>query len=260
MARIRTIKPEFWTDSKTGTLSSDAKCLFLGMLNHADDNGVLGNDCEELRVKVFPYSKPDLKKVLSELIERALIKEFERDGKAYLWIRNFGRHQNINRPSNPIIPDFNPAELLSDDSVSTHVVGSEDSMSVQGVFTEYSLREGKEGRKEGNGMEGNGREGKGRAALIQAAFDALWRQYPSKVGKIIARSAFFATLRGVEGDQLLFRLHEAENALRNYLKSSRVVQKNMIQDGKRWFREWTDWVEHTEDVVSEDLGAATRRL
>ena len=41
MARIRTIKPEFWTDSKTGTMPESAKCLFIGMLNHCDDFGVL---------------------------------------------------------------------------------------------------------------------------------------------------------------------------------------------------------------------------
>ena len=42
MARIRTIKPEFWTDAKTGTLPEFSKCLFLGLLNHSLHPPIVG--------------------------------------------------------------------------------------------------------------------------------------------------------------------------------------------------------------------------
>jgi hypothetical protein len=41
MARIRTIKPEFWTDEKIVECSFEARLMFIGMFNFADDKGNL---------------------------------------------------------------------------------------------------------------------------------------------------------------------------------------------------------------------------
>ena len=41
MARIRTIKPQFWDDLKIGRLSRDARLLYIGLWNFADDLGVV---------------------------------------------------------------------------------------------------------------------------------------------------------------------------------------------------------------------------
>jgi hypothetical protein len=41
MARIRTIKPEFWTDEKVVECSFEARLMFIGMFNFADDKGNL---------------------------------------------------------------------------------------------------------------------------------------------------------------------------------------------------------------------------
>nr|MBF6067360.1 primosomal protein [Klebsiella pneumoniae] len=37
MARIRTIKPEFWTDEDMAEVSEPACLLAIGLLNYADD-------------------------------------------------------------------------------------------------------------------------------------------------------------------------------------------------------------------------------
>jgi len=55
MPRIRTIKPEFFTDSKTGTLSALAAKVFIGLWCHADDYGVVPFDLLELKAKILPY-------------------------------------------------------------------------------------------------------------------------------------------------------------------------------------------------------------
>ncbi|HBS0572930.1 TPA: DnaT-like ssDNA-binding domain-containing protein, partial [Klebsiella pneumoniae] len=39
MARIRTIKPEFWTDEDMAEVSEPACLLAIGLLNYADDEG-----------------------------------------------------------------------------------------------------------------------------------------------------------------------------------------------------------------------------
>jgi hypothetical protein len=109
MARIRTIKPEFWTDSKTGTMSESAKCLFIGMLNHCDDFGVLEWLPVEWRAKIFPYHSLNTDGALTDLIcreflPRGLVSIFERaagDGeiKRYVFIRNLTSISSLTGPA-----------------------------------------------------------------------------------------------------------------------------------------------------------------
>lgn len=113
MARIRTIKPEFWTDAKTGTLPEFSKCLFLGLLNHADDYGVLEWQPVEWRAKIFPYHSDTttgaVQRALSgDLLERGLLVLFAftddaGETRRYAFIQNFCRHQVINKPSRPLL-------------------------------------------------------------------------------------------------------------------------------------------------------------
>lgn len=60
MARIRTIKPQFWDDLKIGRLSRDARLLYIGLWNFADDLGVVIADPVWLKSKIFPYDKIQL--------------------------------------------------------------------------------------------------------------------------------------------------------------------------------------------------------
>jgi hypothetical protein len=117
MARIRTIKPEFWTDAKTGMLPEFTKCLFLGLLNHADDYGVLEFDPVEWRAKIFPYHSDTTTGAVNaaltdDLLTRGLVILFTvtndegDEHKQYLFIKNFHRHQVINKPSKPLLKDW----------------------------------------------------------------------------------------------------------------------------------------------------------
>jgi hypothetical protein len=117
MARIRTIKPEFWTDAKTGTLPEFAKCLFLGLLNHADDYGVLDFDPLGWRAKIFPYHSDTTTgavnaALIDHLLPRGLVVLFsvtdddEGETKRYIFIKHFHRHQVINKPSKPLLKDW----------------------------------------------------------------------------------------------------------------------------------------------------------
>ena len=149
MARIRTIKPEFWSDSKTGTLSGDATKLFLGMLNFSDDYGVLENDIVALKAKIFPYRSDnpgDLvgRVLVDELFPKGLVIVMSFNQRGYLWIRNFEKHQRVDKPGEPLIPGFTREEAEK---------------SIQnGSFDECSgnVRAGKEGKvREGKGREGS---------------------------------------------------------------------------------------------------------
>jgi hypothetical protein len=113
MARIRSVKPEFWTDEKTGQLSIQAKCLFLGLLNLSDDYGVVEYRPVEWRAKLFPYDSHTTPVVLQtllvdEILPAGLCRLFAMTDDAgatrrFLFVTNFAKHQVVNKPSRPIL-------------------------------------------------------------------------------------------------------------------------------------------------------------
>jgi len=103
MARIRTIKPDFWEDEKIGALSHGARLLFLGSLNLCDDEGLLRWNEMYLGSAVFPYD--DIK---AETITKWM-KEITDCGLVYMYlagklnqkigiVMNFHKHQRIDKP------------------------------------------------------------------------------------------------------------------------------------------------------------------
>ena len=59
MARIRTVKPEFWTSEQIVECDPVARLLFIGMWNFADDHGVLPYAPMTFKIQVFPGSAFD---------------------------------------------------------------------------------------------------------------------------------------------------------------------------------------------------------
>lgn len=124
MARIRTIKPEFWTDDKLTECSLSARLLFIGTWNFADDAGNLDRSAKQIKARVFPVDNIDCEPLIQELITHGLLIEYACDGKNYLHIQGFVKHQVINRPSAPHCPAFDQSLIvhgvLVDHSVSAH--------------------------------------------------------------------------------------------------------------------------------------------
>jgi uncharacterized phage protein (TIGR02220 family) len=160
VARIRTVKPEFWTDSKTGTLSGDATKLFIGILNFSDDYGIIEYKLEELKAKIFPYSSgspTDIvgKCLVDELLPKGLVILIKWEDKPYLWVRNFHKHQKVDRPSKPFIEGFTLQGLVGElkkEYPDTYRELTEGSLNSNGLLDEGSLCKGREGK----GEEGNG--------------------------------------------------------------------------------------------------------
>ncbi|WDZ87212.1 hypothetical protein [Micromonospora cathayae] len=68
MARIRSIKPEFWVDEKIVELSPWARLLFIGIWNFVDDQGYIDEKPVRLKMQIFPGDNVDIKHLLSELV------------------------------------------------------------------------------------------------------------------------------------------------------------------------------------------------
>jgi hypothetical protein len=103
MARIRTIKPEFWQNPQVCRCTYPARLLFIGTWHYADDHGNLPRDASKLQMQVFPNPVDrdlDVEALTVELIDQGLLMEYSSENKQrFLHIPTFTKHQVINRPS-----------------------------------------------------------------------------------------------------------------------------------------------------------------
>lgn len=109
MARIRTIKPEFWTDEKMVELSPIARLLFVGLWNFADDEGRMVYSPRRIKMQILPADEVDIRGVLGELRQAGRIRIYTVESVEYLDIPHFLTHQKIDKPSRSKLPPFNCA-------------------------------------------------------------------------------------------------------------------------------------------------------
>lgn len=103
MARIRTIKPQFWTDKKVMSLKRDIRLLFIGLWTLADDYGVVTSDTGVIKGHLFP-NDADLRtqtinEWLNELAKARMIVPLIVSDEGYYYIRTFTDHQKVDKPS-----------------------------------------------------------------------------------------------------------------------------------------------------------------
>jgi 5-methylcytosine-specific restriction endonuclease McrA len=102
MARIRTIKPEFWTDEKIISLPFHARLFFIGLWNFADDHGFLKDEPSQLKLLIMPCEESiDVFQTLDLLLSADLIERYmdTESGNTFLLIKNWTLHQRVDKPS-----------------------------------------------------------------------------------------------------------------------------------------------------------------
>jgi hypothetical protein len=158
MARIRSIKPDFWTDEKITECSLSARLLFIGTWNFADDRGNLPRSTKKLKMQIFPGDDIDCEPLVQELIDHGLLIEYSVNGEKFLHIKGFLKHQKINRPSkNGLVPEY--------------------SESAHETLTESSLTE-KEKEKEKEKKISSGKPD------VPAGFAQFWAEWPNTDRKV----------------------------------------------------------------------------
>ena len=143
MPRIRTIKPEFWSDEKLATVSEASLLVAIGLLNLADDEGYFNANPKLIDAFIFPLRESSMSThgAITELLNIGYIEVYKciKNEKSIGLVKNFSSHQVISRPT---ASKLAPIVDLTNHSASTHGVIMEDSL---------TERKGKEQGKEGKG-------------------------------------------------------------------------------------------------------------
>lgn len=99
MARIRTIKPEFWHDEKLSTMSAIDRLTFLGLIGMADDLGRVLDNVKVIDAFVFANSSDTARESLANLSRIGRIKRGKTSsGQAVIQIVNWNKHQRVDKP------------------------------------------------------------------------------------------------------------------------------------------------------------------
>jgi len=102
MARIRTIKPEFWTSGQVVDCSLIARLMFIGIWNFCDDHGVHPASIKRLKMEVFPsdsITDKELRAMVDELVAAGLLYPYQVDVKGYWKVTGWATHQRIDKPT-----------------------------------------------------------------------------------------------------------------------------------------------------------------
>ena len=145
MARIRSIKPEFFIHEELSKLSPLIRLAFQGLWCQADKAGRLEDRPVRLKVQILPYDDVDFEAVLDALVGAKFVQRYVGpDGRVYLQIRSFLKHQ---RPR----PDEPESQIPAPQRVTETVTGpslcSDGCVTWEQVGKEGKGREGKEERK-----------------------------------------------------------------------------------------------------------------
>lgn len=101
MARIRTVKPEFWTSEQVMECSALARLLFIGIWNFCDDAGNHPLSPKTLKALVFPgddITANQVADLLAELESNGLLSVYSHSTKLYLHVNGW-HHQKIDKPT-----------------------------------------------------------------------------------------------------------------------------------------------------------------
>lgn len=118
MARIRTIKPEFWTSEQVMECSAMARLLFIGLWNFCDDAGNHPMSPKTIKALVFPgddITAIAVEGLIGELVANRLISLYEASAKQYLHVNGW-HHQKIDRPTfkHPDFVESSSSDRLDD--------------------------------------------------------------------------------------------------------------------------------------------------
>jgi hypothetical protein len=129
LARIRSLKPEFWTDRKLARQHSrDARMLYMALWNQADEHGRVLGDPRWIKGNCLPYEddidNDGIVRLLDELTASGRVQRYAVDEDPYLFLPKLARHQRLESakvpsrlpapPDQEIQPENTPPEPRAD--------------------------------------------------------------------------------------------------------------------------------------------------
>jgi hypothetical protein len=160
MARMRSLKPEYWGDLKMARVSRDARLLYLALWNQADEWARCHGDNRWVKGHCLPYDDDlnlaAIDRLLNELAAAGRIQRYVVEGEPFLYLPKLAAHQRLEPHKTPSrlppppgfdqdaekIPD-QPGKIPESVTVESRSAPSEPSSQVNGISGEIPDESGK---------------------------------------------------------------------------------------------------------------------
>lgn len=238
MPRIRTIKPEFWTDGDVVECSPFARLLFIGMWNFAScDHGHLPDDPVRLKMQILPADPVDVGGLVDELITHGRVQRvITSDGRPFLHIRRFGDHQKVDSRWTPRCPACVTATHPMTPQVSPGLTRSHPNSPKES--------KGKERIRDKDQIPGSDQPSlvdttpsatRKPAPAPADRFDEFWQVYPRRVVKARARKAWASAIKKTDAAAILA-------AASRYAEQHRDTDPQFVAHPASWLNgeRWAD--------------------
>lgn len=209
MARIRSIKPEFFTSEVIAAQSLSARLTFIGLWTYVDDNGV-GLDNELLiTAAIWPLERDNLETLartredIESLSRAGLVTRYRDSRKCYLHITSWTEHQKVDHPRKPRYPLPSEVGLVEVPASANGSVSGTLATDSRQTREDLAPEQGSGIRDQGNppNPPGGGKRG-GRQNYgydDDPVFGHFWSVFPKKKGKPAAFAAWQKALaRGAD--------------------------------------------------------------
>jgi hypothetical protein len=188
MARIRTIKPEFFCHEELFDLEVETKLplriAFAGLWTICDREGRFKWRPRAIKAQVLPFDDVDFSRVLHALTTRGFVVKYASNGAEVGHVPGFARHQVVNnREAASVLPE--PPETL-EIAGDSRVVDACPTRAPRVPHACQGERKGREGK--GKEEEGEGKDFCASAApshqtkreKYPADFEAFWQAFPAE--------------------------------------------------------------------------------
>lgn len=191
MARIRNIKPDFWTDEKLVELEPWERLLFIGIWNFVDDEGYMPYSPKRITMQIFPGDSLEVSRGLQNLISIGALTLYDSTSGQVLKVTNWEKHQKVSNPTKSKYPLLGPSPIGEKPrkQAESSMEILEDSLSP----TELSRKVHKEG--EGERVVKRSSSTATPSKDHSKDFNEFWMSYPRKVGKQAAIKAHEKALK-----------------------------------------------------------------
>lgn len=227
MARMRTLKPGFFTSLDIAELRRETRLHFAGLWTYADDYGRGVDDPRLIKAAVWPLDDDitidDIERMQDELAKHDRITRFMVAGRPFFQVHKWLDHQKPNRRVDTALPAVEDADIVKQCGRSADAVQEQCSSGGEG-----SGEVGGEGTPPSTDVD----------TQDDDSFEHFWDAWPRRNGKKLARD---------KAERIWSRLTLPERraayiGAQHYAAASDAGLAG-AKDAFRWLRdrEWPDW-------------------
>jgi hypothetical protein len=210
---MRTTKPEFWADEDLADLPRDARLLYMGLWNLADEWARLRGRADYIKGQLFPYDEDldpaAIDGLLKLLAEAGKVVRYTVAGRAYMFLPNLSKHQRLEPdkvpsrlPEPPVQAEPTPGPEPDADSSEPRADESEPHAKDHALKHVAGSREHVAGSREQVASRAPTRA-KPTPADADEQFNRFWAAYPRREAKRAARKAWDKAISRAEPDSIV---------------------------------------------------------